>query len=286
MASAPFDLGPVSGRVDREGRLTAADPALLRLQEEAGSSLGAPLALPQIAAVARSAMKLGVPLSRSVIAASSDRDLDLWVRAEPDAEGVSLTIDGWKARPAAPPRLTLVASDPLAGEIDETVQPLGFTTDAELRIGRIDDELAELLGVKASEAIGRPLTLHFLLADSGDGVMPLLTSLAGREDFAGQGARIRGQEDGSLVTLKGTALRSADGRFEGYEVEVDRPGAVAAGAPTMLTGFVVEIALMPFALYHFHRAGLYGVAANLIAIPLTTFVIMAVLSVAPTAVGG
>ena len=42
----------------------------------------------------------------------------------------------------------------------------------------------------------------------------------------------------------------------------------------MLTGFVVEIALMPFALYHFHRAGLYGVAANLIAIPLTTFVIM------------
>src|SRR5207342_1096117 len=101
MASAPFDLGPVTGRVDREGRLTVADSALLRLQEEAGSSLGEPLALPQIAAVVRSAMKLGVPLSRSVIAASSDRDLDLWVRAEPDAEGVSLTIDGWKARPAA-----------------------------------------------------------------------------------------------------------------------------------------------------------------------------------------
>jgi competence protein ComEC len=30
----------------------------------------------------------------------------------------------------------------------------------------------------------------------------------------------------------------------------------------------------PFALYHFHKAGLYSVAANLIAIPLTTFVIM------------
>jgi len=111
MASAPFDVGPVSGRVDRDGRLVAADPALLRLQEEAGSSLGAPLALPQIAAVARSAMKLGVPLSRSVIAASNDRDLDLWVRAEPDAEGVNLTIDGWKAKPPAPPRLTLVAND-------------------------------------------------------------------------------------------------------------------------------------------------------------------------------
>lgn len=40
------------------------------------------------------------------------------------------------------------------------------------------------------------------------------------------------------------------------------------------TGLAVEIALMPFALYHFHKAGLYGVAANLVAIPLTTFVIM------------
>ena len=42
----------------------------------------------------------------------------------------------------------------------------------------------------------------------------------------------------------------------------------------ILTGLVVEIALMPFALYHFHKAGLYSVGANLIAIPLTTFIIM------------
>jgi len=42
----------------------------------------------------------------------------------------------------------------------------------------------------------------------------------------------------------------------------------------LVTGMVVEIALIPIALYHFHKAGLYGVAANIIAIPLTTFVIM------------
>jgi hypothetical protein len=34
-------IGPVTGRVDREGRLTAADPPLLRLQQEAGSKIGA-----------------------------------------------------------------------------------------------------------------------------------------------------------------------------------------------------------------------------------------------------
>jgi len=41
-----------------------------------------------------------------------------------------------------------------------------------------------------------------------------------------------------------------------------------------VTGLVVEIALMPIALYHFHKAGLYGALANIIAIPLTTFLIM------------
>lgn len=41
-----------------------------------------------------------------------------------------------------------------------------------------------------------------------------------------------------------------------------------------LTGIVVELALMPIALFHFHKAGLYGALANIVAIPLTTFVIM------------
>ena len=42
----------------------------------------------------------------------------------------------------------------------------------------------------------------------------------------------------------------------------------------VVTGLAVELALIPFALFHFHRAGLYGVGANILAIPLTTFVIM------------
>jgi competence protein ComEC len=42
----------------------------------------------------------------------------------------------------------------------------------------------------------------------------------------------------------------------------------------ILTGLVVEAALAPIALFHFHKAGLYGALANVIAIPLTTFVIM------------
>ncbi len=41
-----------------------------------------------------------------------------------------------------------------------------------------------------------------------------------------------------------------------------------------IVGAGVEIALMPIALFHFHQAGVLGAFANLIAIPLTTFVIM------------
>lgn len=42
----------------------------------------------------------------------------------------------------------------------------------------------------------------------------------------------------------------------------------------LLTGIVVELALAPVALFHFHKAGLYGALANIVAIPLTTFIVM------------
>ena len=40
------------------------------------------------------------------------------------------------------------------------------------------------------------------------------------------------------------------------------------------TGVVIELALMPIVLFHFHRAGVYGAVANVVAIPLVTFVSM------------
>lgn len=48
----------------------------------------------------------------------------------------------------------------------------------------------------------------------------------------------------------------------------------------IVTGLVIEIALMPIVLYHFHRAGLYGALANVIAIPLVTFASIPLIAVA------
>lgn len=52
------------------------------------------------------------------------------------------------------------------------------------------------------------------------------------------------------------------------------------GVMLFLTGLVIELALMPIALYHFHRAGVYGAFANVIAIPLTTMVTMPLIALA------
>jgi competence protein ComEC len=42
----------------------------------------------------------------------------------------------------------------------------------------------------------------------------------------------------------------------------------------LITGVAIETVLAPIALFHFHKTGLYGALANIIAIPLTKFVTM------------
>jgi competence protein ComEC len=42
----------------------------------------------------------------------------------------------------------------------------------------------------------------------------------------------------------------------------------------VLTGIAIELTLAPIALYHFHKTGIYGALANVVAIPLTTFFVM------------
>jgi competence protein ComEC len=48
----------------------------------------------------------------------------------------------------------------------------------------------------------------------------------------------------------------------------------------LITGLVIEFALMPIVLFHFHRAGFYGALANVVAIPLVTFASMPLIAIA------
>jgi signal transduction histidine kinase len=213
MASAPPEGQAIKGRVDSAGRLVAADPELEELQKEAGSNVGQTLALPQIAAVAQLARKLGIPVARPAIAGSIDHDLELWVKATPEDDEVALVIEGWTVRPPAAPRLASL----LGGSDDaETSRPRQeWAADEELRVISLSKDLADYLGVDVAAASGQPLTRVVRLDEDEAGEMPLISALAARRSFAGQRARSR-TEEGRSIILNGEVVTGADGQFAGF----------------------------------------------------------------------
>ena len=108
VASAPSEPRAVLGRLDAAGRLVSADPELEALQRDAGSRIGEPLALPQIAAVAELARKLRTAVARPALAASNDVDIELWVRATPQGEDIALSLEDWTERAPSGPRLAAI----------------------------------------------------------------------------------------------------------------------------------------------------------------------------------
>jgi signal transduction histidine kinase len=230
----------VLGRIDRGGRLISADPELEALQREAGASLGEPLALPQIAAVAQLARKLGTAVSRPALAASTDHDVELWVQATPEGDEVALSLEGWTVRSPAGPRLAAM----LGGNADEETGGARneWAADEELRIISLSPGLAELLGVKPDEAAGQPLTRILRLEDDEAGEMPLISALAARRGFAGQRARSRSNDSRSLV-LSGEVVTGADGSFAGFRGSVQSDGSSPAGAPVPARTAVFDNAL-------------------------------------------
>jgi signal transduction histidine kinase len=237
MATAPSEPRRVLGRVDAAGRLVAADAELEALQREAGSGIGDTLALPQIAAVAQLARKLGIAVSRPALAASSDHDVELSVSATPEGEEVALVLEGWTVRPPSGPRLAAL----LGGEgRSEAAAPLEWAADEELRLISLSPDFAELLGVEVSEVAGQPLTRLLKLDEDDNGEMPLIAALAARRNFTVQRARSRRDEDRSVV-LSGEVVTGADGGFAGFRGNAE--GAAKAADQSAAAAAVFDDAL-------------------------------------------
>ena len=233
MASVPSEPRAVLGRLDGSGRLIAADPELEALQRDAGAALGQSLALPQVAAIAQLARKLGTAVSRPAVAASADQDIELWVSAMPDGDEVALSLEGWTVRPAAGPRLTAI----LGGGGDAACSSQNeWTTDEELRIISLSSDLADLLGVDLGEASGAPLTRLLKLEDDASGEMPLISALAARHGFSGQRARSRADES-CVVLLSGEVATTADGSFAGFRGTAASERAAAAATSGRSAGY-------------------------------------------------
>lgn len=213
MASAPSEPHAVFGRVDKTGRLIAADPELEALQREAGSVIGQTLALPQIAAVAQLARKLGIPVVRPAVAASTDHDIELSVRATPEGDEVALSLEDWAIRAPVGPRLASLLGG--AAEADSETSRNEWSADEELRIISLSGELGEILGVEPAESAGIALTRIVRLEEDESGEMPLISALAARRGFSGQRARGR-KDDGRVILLSGEVVTGADGSFAGF----------------------------------------------------------------------
>lgn len=206
------------GRIDRDGRLVEAEAPLQRLQESAGSGLGQPIAVPQIATMARLAQRLGILVSRCVIAAEGSDDLDLWVEAKPDEDGVSLSVGGWARRPSR-------ESEDSSERVYDFMRSRGdwlWETDPSLKIASLSFEGGEGL-------IGQPLGRLFQFVDESEDGLPILDALASRARFEGQEAIVR--TTGERVRLSGLPLIDGGGRFAGYRgsaFHIDGEAQVAA----------------------------------------------------------
>jgi signal transduction histidine kinase len=215
------------------GRLIAADPELESLQREAGSEVGQMLALPQVAAVAQLARKLGTAVGRPAVAASADNDIEIWVNATPEGEEIVLSLEGWTVRPAAGPRLATILG---GGSEANAAAQNEWATDEELRIIAMSPEFAELLGVDIPDAAGAPLTRILRLEEDSNSEMPLINALAGRRGFSGQRARSRSNED-CLIVLAGDVVTAADGSFAGFRGTAASEKDDSGHAITRLPGF-------------------------------------------------
>ena len=166
---------------------------------------------------------------------------------------------------ALSPALALRVRLPLVAGAVGAAAAIGYTLLTGAQVPTIRSCVAALL-VLVALAIGREaLTLR--LVASGAVIVLLLwpESLAGPSfqlSFAAITAIISFHEH---PAVQRAFVRHEEGRARRL---------LRGSASLLITGLLVETALMPIAVYHFHKAGLYGAVANIVAIPLTTFVVM------------
>ena len=142
---------------------------------------------------------------------------------------------------------------------------VGYTILTGMQVPTVRSCIAALL-VLGGIALGRDALSMRLVAAGA-----LVVLLVRPESAAGASFQMSFAAATAIVALHSTGWSRhwLSRRDEGIAARFGRAlGGLVA------TGLAVEFALIPLALFHFHRAGLYGVAANIVAIPLTTFIIM------------
>ncbi|WP_082594859.1 ComEC/Rec2 family competence protein [Sphingomonas sp. Root710] len=166
---------------------------------------------------------------------------------------------------ALSPRLALHAPLLLIAAGAGALAGIGYTLLSGSQVPTIRSCVAALL-VLAGIAMGREaITLRLVAAGA------LIVLLLWPEALAGPSFQLSFAAVTALVAflehprITAFAARRDEGLLSGWGRSL---------ALLLLSGLVIEAALAPIALFHFHKSGLYGAVANIVAIPLTTFIIM------------
>jgi signal transduction histidine kinase len=189
------------------------------LHQHAGGRPGGAIAVPQIATLARLARRLGITVARPAIAADGERDIDLWVRAEPRGQDVALEISGWTVR--ASPASQEAPEAEREADFQRAAADWTFETDETLALTQISPAGAAALGRSANELIGRRLVHLLRFREGADGALPILVALAEHSRFEDQPAELAPARS---YTLSGVPLIDGMGRFAGFRGSAVRLG--------------------------------------------------------------
>ncbi|MCF8709245.1 sensor histidine kinase [Rhizorhapis sp. SPR117] len=235
MSALPASQAAIHATINAQGELVAADAALLGLHLRAGGVEGGPLAIPQLATLARLAMRLDTLISRPVIAADEDVDIDMWVRARPENGQVSLSIVDWKERAVKAPNP--VVEQERQSDLVRAADGWNWRVDKNLRFLAMPRIAAAAVDESWPDA-GTLLTDFFKLEEGADQDFPILKAMAERAPFLDQHAAVRDRPDERYI-LSGFPIFDTQGGLVGY-----RGKAAVVAAVTRDNGSAQQSAYM------------------------------------------
>lgn len=163
------------------------------------------------------------------------------------------------------PALTLRVRLPVVAAAAGALAGVGYTVLTGAEVPTVRSCVAALL-VLGARALGRePLSLRMVALAAG------FVLLLWPESAVGPSFQM------SFAAVLAIIAVSNSAPVQAFLAPREEPWWVRTGRRVVMlfaTGVVIELALMPIVLFHFHRAGVYGALANVVAIPLVTFVSM------------
>lgn len=161
--------------------------------------------------------------------------------------------------------LALRISIPIVSAAAAALGAIGYTLLAGAEVPTVRSCIAAIL-ILAALAMGREALTLRLVAFGATVVL-----LVWPETMAGPSFQLSFAAVATIVIVHELPIiRRLTERRE--EPAIQRIGRAVFSL--IITGIAIELVLAPIALFHFHKAGLYGAMANVVAIPLTTFWIM------------